>query len=147
MIASACCISAALGMVCLGATAVSDTVVPLVRSSPRLTLKSLCAQLAGWKALLPTISRKSTTISAPSTASARPGRETLPLAGATSRLSFDSHAVGPGGERHCPGDNSVVYPSSEPLSAALVPSLGGGGSLMTVPSSSGTTRSEEHTSE
>ena len=78
----------------LGAVAFSATVVPLVRSRPSLTLKSL-PHWPGEAMLLPTMARNSTTISVASPASARPGRETLPLGGANSPLSFARVSPGP----------------------------------------------------
>ena len=93
----------------LGASARSATVVPLVRSRPRWTLKSL-PQCPGEAMLLPTMARNSTTISAARTASARPGRETLPLGGATSRLSFGSRVPRPDAGRGA-GRQSAVRSS------------------------------------
>src|SRR6185437_10161563 len=59
---------------------------------------------------LPRMASNSTTMSAASTASARPGREALLLGGATSRPSFDSHA----GEHRpaAPRGQVVADPSS-----------------------------------
>ncbi len=94
MIWMACCMSAAVGARPPGLTARSSTVVPLVRSSPRCTRKFL-DQLPGLAISLPRMASNSTTMSAASTASARPGREALLLGGATSRPSFESHAGEP----------------------------------------------------
>src|SRR6185437_9104163 len=98
MIWMACCMSDAVGGRPPGLTARSSTVVPLVRSSPRCTRKFL-DQLPGVARSLPRMASNSTTMSAASTASARPGREALLLGGATSRPSFDSHAGEPTGRR------------------------------------------------
>ena len=94
MIWMACCMSVAVGGRPPGLTARSSTVVPLVRSSPRCTRKFL-DQLPGLAISLPRMASNSTTMSAASTASARPGREALLLGGATSRPSFESHAGEP----------------------------------------------------
>ncbi len=90
----------------LGASARSATVVPLVRSRPRWTLKSL-PQCPGEPMLPPTMARNSNTITAARTASARPGRETLPLGGANSRLSFASRVPRPDAGRGAGGYSAV----------------------------------------
>ena len=90
----------------LGALAFSATVVPLVRSRPRWTLKSL-PHCPGEPMFPPTMASSSTTISAASPASARPGRETLPLGGANSRLSFGSRVPRPDAGRGAAGQSAV----------------------------------------
>ena len=110
----------------LGLLACSVTVVPLVRSRPRCTLKSL-PHLAGWPMLPPTMARNSTTMSAASTASARPGREALPLGGATAAYPSLLEFPRPGVRRGAAGQSagcspvtvwSAAVPGAVPLAAA-----------------------------
>src|SRR5581483_9834492 len=78
----------------------SATVVPLVRSRPKLTLK-LLDQFPGLPMSLPRTARSNTTMTATSVASARPGRDALPLGGATSRPSFRSGCIQAADWRRC----------------------------------------------
>ena len=79
------CIASLDGAAPLRVAAFSTTWVPLDRSSPRPTLNWLC-QLLGLNVWAPRIENSMIKISAPSPASARPGREPLLLGGATYRL-------------------------------------------------------------
>ena len=101
----------------LGAWASSDTVVPLVRSRPSCTLKSW-RHFEGCTMLPPTMTRNSTTMTTPSAASARPGRETFPLGGATSACPSRRESPAPGRRRGAAGYSAWCSPAAV-LSAGL----------------------------
>src|ERR1700722_9298049 len=82
MIEMASCISADEGVKPAGVLAIMLTSEPLDRSRPRPTLTSLCHR-AGLNRFPPRMPRSMITMSAPSTASDRHGREPLFAGGAT----------------------------------------------------------------